>query len=146
MATSKPELERKLFTPEEANATLPLVRAIVRDICELAKDLREREERLSNVPAPSQGALGKAYLEELEQAQTDFEADQEKLLDYVRELNDLGVELKDQNIGLVDFPCMREGRVVYLCWRLGEPEVAFWHEVEAGYAGRQKLPASPKKH
>jgi hypothetical protein len=145
MAGSRPELERKLFTWEEANAALPLVGAIARDICELARDLREREERLSRVQPPPRGALGKAYLEELEQAKADFEREQEKLLEYIRELNELGVELKDHNTGLVDFPCWMDDRVVYLCWRLGEPEVAFWHEIDAGFAGRQRLPARGKK-
>jgi hypothetical protein len=145
MATSRAALERKLFTQQEANAALPLVGAIVRDICELARDLREREERLSRVQPPPRGALGKAYLEELEQAKADFEHEQEKLLEYVRELNELGVELKDHNMGLVDFPCWMDNRVIYLCWRLGEPEVAFWHEIDAGYAGRQRLTGRAKK-
>ena len=54
-----------------------------------------------------------------------------------------GVELKDYFAGLVDFPSRREGRVVYLCWRFGEPAVAYWHELEAGFAGRQKLDGGP---
>ena len=57
------------------------------------------------------------------------------------ELRKLGVELKDHNTGLIDFPCRMGDREVYLCWRLGEPEVGYWHEVNAGFAGRQKLPA-----
>ena len=145
MATSKPELERKLFTVEEANAALPLVKAIVRDIAELARELREREDRLSRLEPSPRGALAKSYQEELEQAKGDFERDQEKLLEYARELNDLGVELKDHNMGLVDFPCWMDDRVVYLCWRLGEPEVAFWHEVDTGYAGRKKLTTRVKR-
>lgn len=56
------------------------------------------------------------------------------------ELNDIGVQLKDYTRGLIDFPCMREGRVVLLCWQLGEKEeIEWWHEVEAGFAGRQPL-------
>jgi hypothetical protein len=56
-----------------------------------------------------------------------------------RELRQLGIELKDHYIGLIDFPCRLNGREVYLCWRLGEADVAFWHELDAGFAGRQKL-------
>ncbi|HMQ04040.1 MAG TPA: DUF2203 domain-containing protein [Pyrinomonadaceae bacterium] len=56
------------------------------------------------------------------------------------EINDLGVQLKDHSQGLVDFPSMRDGRVVLLCWKLGEPEeIAWWHEVDAGFAGRQPI-------
>jgi hypothetical protein len=58
---------------------------------------------------------------------------------YQRELEDLGIQLKDRRLGLVDFPSEMGGRPVLLCWRLGEPEVQFWHEVDAGFAGRQPL-------
>ncbi len=59
--------------------------------------------------------------------------------EYEQELRKLGVELKDYFTGLIDFPCWMDGREVYLCWQLGEPEVAHWHELDAGFAGRQKL-------
>ena len=59
--------------------------------------------------------------------------------EYERELEQLGVELKDYYTGLIDFPCWMDGREVYLCWRLGEPDVAHWHEVTEGFAGRQTL-------
>ena len=58
----------------------------------------------------------------------------------VAEVSDLGVQLKDHSRGLIDFPSMRDGRVVLLCWQLGErDEIEFWHETEAGFAGRQPL-------
>jgi hypothetical protein len=65
--------------------------------------------------------------------------------EYEQELRRLGVELKDYDTGLIDFPCWMNNRAVYLCWRLGEPEVSHWHELEAGFAGRQKLLANPAK-
>jgi hypothetical protein len=68
-----------------------------------------------------------------------MERGQERMRDYEKELRQLGVELKDYFTGLVDFPCLMHGREVYLCWRLGESEVAHWHELEDGFAGRQKL-------
>jgi hypothetical protein len=139
MAAQKPPVKRKYFTVAEANARLPLVRAIVRDIAALAQDLRERHERLSRVQPPARGALGDAYQEELRHAQAEFDREQERIQEYERELRDLGIELKDPYIGLVDFPARMDGREVYLCWRLGEPEVAYWHDLEAGFAGRQKL-------
>jgi hypothetical protein len=61
------------------------------------------------------------------------------LREYVEELRSLNVELKDPFAGLVDFPCWMDEREVYLCWKLDEPEVSHWHEVDAGFAGRQKL-------
>jgi hypothetical protein len=138
MAVTKSRNNKKYFTVAEANATLPLVRAIVRDIARLAHDLRERQVRLAGIQRP-RGALDKAYQEELEQAQTDFERDHERLLEYEQELRRLGIELKDYEAGLVDFPCWMDNREVYLCWRIGEPDVAHWHELKAGFAGRQKL-------
>ena len=140
MATRKPVLEKKHFTAAEANAALPLVRAIVRDITELARDLRERQERLTRAGTPQRGAVSQPYHEEEVPARAEFERDQERLLAFEQELKELGVELKDYFTGLVDFPCLMDDREVYLCWRLGEGEVAYWHELEAGFAGRQRLP------
>lgn len=139
MAAFKPMPGKKYFTVAEANATLPLVRAIVRDICDLARSWRERQERLNRLQPGKRGMLSEAHQEEVLQAYADYERDQERMQEYEQELKRLGVELKDYFTGLIDFPAWRDGREVYLCWRLGEPEVAYWHEVEAGFAGRQKL-------
>jgi hypothetical protein len=141
MAPAKPPPGKKYFSAEQANATLPLVRVIVQDITELARELRDRHERLSRL-RPGQRGRSDAHEEELLQAQADFEKGKERMLDYERELRQLGIELKDYFIGLIDFPCWMNGREVYLCWRLGEPEVAFWHELDAGFAGRKKLGAT----
>ena len=131
---------KKYFNVTEANATLPLLRAILNDVTTLAKDLRERHERLARLQQPSRGRTpADAYREEVEQIQADFERDQERMHEYEQELRGLGVELKDYFTGLIDFPCWMNGREVYLCWRMGEPEVAHWHEIDAGFAGRQKL-------
>src|SRR5262249_33900136 len=73
------------------------------------------------------------------EAEAEFERGRERMEELVGELRQLGVELKDFFAGLVDFPCWMDGREVYLCWKQGEPEVAHWHEVDAGFAGRQKL-------
>jgi hypothetical protein len=139
MAPSKPVTGKKYFTAAQANAALPLVRAIVRDITALARDLRDRHERLARLESTPRESLGEAYKEELQQIQAEFERDQERMREYEAELKGLGVELKDYYTGLVDFPCRMDGREVYLCWRMGEPDVAHWHELDAGFAGRRKL-------
>jgi hypothetical protein len=133
--------KKKYFTAAEANAALPLVRAIVRDITELAHDLRERQERFERLAPRKGGSVSEAYQEEQHVAKAEIERDQERLLGYTQELKELGVELKDYFTGLVDFPCRMDNREVFLCWRLGEAEVAYWHELEAGFAGRQRLKA-----
>ncbi|PWT92094.1 MAG: DUF2203 domain-containing protein [Proteobacteria bacterium] len=140
--TARRRRGKKYFTVAEANAALPLVRAIVRDITALAADLKERQERLARVQVPEHRHMGEAYREELQQVEAESERDQERMHEYVRELHHLGVELKDFVTGLVDFPCWMEGREVYLCWRQGETQVAYWHELDAGFVGRQKLLAN----
>jgi hypothetical protein len=140
MKTKKPVQKKKYFTVAEANAALPLAQAIVRDITTLASDLRERDERLSRLkPDVGRVTLGSAYQEELQQVTAEFERDQERMREYIKELTDLGIELKDFDTGLIDFPCWLDDREVYLCWRLGEPEVAHWHETNAGFAGRRRI-------
>ena len=132
---------RTLFTVASANKALPLVRAIVQDIVDLYRDVREREERLN---ALRRGSTGKPqqddpYSEEVEQIRSELEKDVEKLEGFVEELADLGVEFKDPAMGLVDFPAAINGQEVYLCWKLGETAVEFWHTHEAGFQGRQRL-------
>jgi hypothetical protein len=142
MPPRQDDSEKKVFTVQQANATLPLVRAIVRDVTALAQELRERHQRLGRARAPQGkkvGAPSEAHQEELQQAEADLERGRERMQELERELAALGVELKDYFTGLVDFPAQMHGRNVYLCWRLGEPEVGHWHELEAGFAGRQKL-------
>lgn len=128
---------KKYFTVDEANAMLPLVGSIVRDITELAGDLRQRQERL--VRLQGQYVLDEAHKEEIQELVNEFSRDQDRMQEFEQELGKLGVELKDYFLGLIDFPCRMAGREVYLCWRLGEPEVSHWHELDAGFAGRQKL-------
>ena len=123
MAVKKARPKKKLYTVAEANATLPLIRAIVRDVTELAHSLRERHERLARVEPGERVQMGLAYREELEHVRAELEHDQERMSEYEQELKKLGVELKDYYTGLIDFPCWMDDREVYLCWRLGEREV-----------------------
>lgn len=130
----------KIFTVEEANKMLPLVKAIAADVVELSRDVLDRRQRFEFLKANRSGsASNDPYGDELEQMERDLEKDEEKLMEYVGELRQLGVEPKTLTEGLLDFPAMMDGRIVYLCWKHGEEEVAHWHELEAGFAGRQPL-------
>jgi hypothetical protein len=129
---------KKMFTPAQANSTLPLVRQIVQDIADLAQQLRGKHERQGRL-LERFGESNAAHRDEIEQLETEMEQGQERMEELENELTQLGVLLKDYFTGLVDFPCWMDGREVYLCWRLGEPEVGHWHEIDAGFAGRQKL-------
>ncbi len=79
------------------------------------------------------------YSEEVQQIEEELEKDIERLEEFANELEDLGVELKDPVQGLIDFRSLMDGREVYLCWKLGEDEITHWHELNAGFQGRQSL-------
>jgi hypothetical protein len=136
--------KKKYYTVDQANATLPLLRQILRDVTELAHSLNERNELIKRMQQDA-GQLTPAHNEEIQTMLADFERDQEKMHEFEDELRRLNVELKDYFTGLVDFRCMMDDREVYLCWRLGEPQVAHWHELDSGFSGRRKLePADPE--
>ena len=124
----------KIFTLQEANALLPNVRTIVTKIQRAHRKVaRFRDEAKKAAEAAEQGgggiADGVAYAAVLTE-----------LTMQLSELEALGVQLKDFERGLVDFPSLREGRVVLLCWQLGEgDELEWWHDVDAGFAGRTPL-------
>jgi hypothetical protein len=145
MAPAKPAKpkSKRYFSVEDANRALPLVRRIVTDIVGQWEIVSDLEQRLSIVAhrAPKQ-RIGDLYDEEVAHSQGELDAERAKLEAYIEELKELGVELKGFD-GLCDFPSLRDGREVYLCWRLGEPDVAFWHELHSGFAGRQPIQARP---
>ena len=114
----------KLFTVEQANAALPLVRAITADLVRLSREVIERRERLALLAARHVGHAKDPYAEELAQIEEELDKDSQQLQAYVEELRELGVEPKSGPEGLVDFPAMIDDRLVYLCWKLGEPRSA----------------------
>ncbi len=131
----------KFFTVEQANAALPLVRAITADMVGLSREIIERRERLASLKGNRPRQASDPYQQELLQIEDELSKDTDRLREYIDELRALGVEPKNGPEGLVDFPAFFEGRPAYLCWKLGEPEVLFWHDLEAGFAGRQPLTA-----
>ena len=143
MASSRPVgANRKYFTVEEANRALPLVKMIVTDIVRQFRTVNELRQRLSPVRARDRrAAAADPYSEEVAQSEAEMELEEQRRRALIEELVQLGVELKGPD-GLCDFPSLRDGREVYLCWRLGEPEVSHWHELDAGFAGRQPLTAA----
>jgi hypothetical protein len=126
----------KLFTLEQANRTLPLVRRIVEDIVRTYGRWQERVREFEVVA----GRLRADGIDEhAETLQNEAQALAAEITNFVSELEALGVQFKGFDLGLVDFPSEMNGRVVHLCWRLGEPTIQHWHEVGAGFAGRQPL-------
>ncbi len=132
----------KHFTIQEANASLPLVRAIVKDLMELAREVVQRRDRLSSLPTRSACGPNDPYREELLQIAEELDKDSRRLREYVEELLELGVKPRSITQGLVDFPAILEGRPVYLCWKLGEPEVLHWYDRDASFGDRRRLKAA----
>ena len=134
------QMGKKYFTVESANKMLPLVRSIATDIVEKFRELSVLHGRLEILQGSRREALTQAHREEVEEVEKEFEKKKAELKSLAEELNNLNVELKGPD-GLVDFPAIMDDREVYLCWKVGEPEVMFWHECDAGFSGRQHLPA-----
>ena len=126
----------RYFTLEEATALLPRLRAEIGALREGARELGARRGRLDALKALPKLNGHRAEADALEQRVGELLG---ALRVRLHALADLGVEVKDLDEGLVDFPSWREGRVVYLCWRVDEERIAFWHELEAGVRGRQPL-------
>lgn len=125
----------QLYTVDRANRTLPLVRRIVEDIVREQERWQGAIARLDLLMATSTDTLDlrvAALEKEVQTIARDIDA-------FQAELEALDIQLKDRRLGLVDFPTELDGRRVLLCWRLGEPSVQFWHDEDAGYAGRQPL-------
>jgi len=126
-ASRPPQPGKKYFTVEEANRALPYVARVTDDIARHYRsviDLRRQvEEAEDNADAPRR----------------EYEKAMDQLNDLIDELQQVGVELKDFEQGLIDFPAVYQDREVYLCWKRGEDKIVAWHEIDAGYSGRQDV-------
>lgn len=122
----------KIFTLSEANETLNTIRPFMDEIQAIRRKILASQPEAWTAIERSMGNGGNRTLSRMVR---DFE----RLDALVHRILEAGVLIKDINIGLLDFPALREGREVYLCWQHGEGEIAFWHEVDAGYAGRQPI-------
>jgi hypothetical protein len=127
----------RTFTPAEANSALPTVRPLVERMVAARSRLRELESEQREVVQIIAGngsgyAVGEARSDE-------FSAAAAELHETVEQLTKLGVQVKDADSGLVDFPAVRNGEDVLLCWRAGEEAVEWWHDLEEGYAGRKPI-------
>jgi hypothetical protein len=124
----------KIFSVEEANSLLPDVRAIVEAIQRAHGALQKFRGAATAAAAGAENGGGGMV------GGSKYAARLTELSLRVNELETLGVQLKDYSRGLIDFPSLRDGRVVLLCWQLGEGDsLEWWHDVEAGFAGRQPL-------
>jgi hypothetical protein len=126
------------FTREEAESLLPRVRALLLELRDLHEQVEPVQEQVAELTARMRGN-GHAQQGQMAELRRRAQALGSEVEERVRQLTDWGVLVKDLAMGLVDFPSQREGREVYLCWRLDEPRITWWHYPEDGFAGRQPL-------
>ena len=122
----------KYFTLQEANEVLNAIRPLLDEIQTVRKEILARKPEVWPVVERAAGNGGSQQASKLVR---EFE----RLEAFVRQVQDTGALFKDINLGLLDFPALKDGREVYLCWKYGEDDIAFWHEIEAGYEGRKPI-------
>jgi hypothetical protein len=130
----------KTFTLDEAQSLLPVLESLLKRALE-SKLLAERvEEELQNL-AQRVAATGGMRVDvgAVSRQRAEVEAHAQRVRESIAEIDSIGVQVKDLDAGLLDFPCTVDGQVVLLCWRLGETAIEHWHTVESGFQGRKPL-------
>jgi hypothetical protein len=125
--------QEHLFTPQEAAKLLPDLKPRLRDLMErkkLIESLKTEVERYNLIGTRTTEGQEKARL---------LDTLAEDMMSRITELEDLGVQVRDIDFGLVDFPAERFGERVFLCWRYGEPDIGYWHKPDEGFGGRKAL-------
>ncbi len=132
-------MAERSFTPSEANSALEEVRPVAERLVALRARMRELEREQGELVTAIGGNGGGYAATDLNAAQSELSGLAEAAIACVERLEELGVTLKDLDLGLLDFPAEREGEDVLLCWHVGEDSVAFWHGLDEGYAGRKPI-------
>ena len=127
------------FTPEEANALLPRVRRVVEEMVSERRALADAQSRQEELESRIRGNGGSIDPGAVRGLEAEVLRHAEGVARCIRRIHGLGAQVKDVDSGLIDFPALRGGEVVLLCWQLGEDEIAYWHRVEDGFAGRRPL-------
>ncbi|KAF0244081.1 MAG: hypothetical protein FD180_2846 [Planctomycetota bacterium] len=139
MATSSQGADVKLFTREEADKTLPLVRVIVRDIVTDYDVYTKKQQELNAITARMAAKPTKDDLRFQQTLEDEVGVVKKRIAEAAMELEKLGIEIKDCQLGLVDFPAKVSGDIAYLCWKFDEAKIAFWHGLSEGFTGRKPL-------
>ncbi len=127
----------RIFTVAEAERTLPLVRRIVSDLLAAYPVWRQAVEEYELLAGAARAQPGETPA--LRSSRETITREAERINGFLQELEQIGCVFKGFEAGLVDFYALREDRLVFLCWRLGEDHITHWHEVDAGFAGRQPI-------
>ncbi|MCX6022079.1 MAG: DUF2203 domain-containing protein [Chloroflexi bacterium] len=135
-------MQPRHFTPEQVNRLIPRLEELLAELRDARRELIAQERQFGRVMGQKAEGNGFHIEQENQAASLKSETDDSisRFRGLVQAVSDLGAEVKDPETGLVDFLGLLEGREVYLCWRLGEPECAWWHDLDTGFGGRQPLP------
>jgi len=133
-------MANRTFTLEEAQSLLPVLESLLRAAIS-AKKLMEEVEAEQQALAHRVFLNGGTYLDVVPLARRKAERvkAEQRARDALAEIDSIGVQVKDLNLGLLDFPCEVDGKIVLLCWKLGEKSIAHWHGTEEGFAGRKPI-------
>ena len=127
----------KIFTLDEATTLIPRLRAILEEV-------REEWSRIKSLNPQIQKARDQVQSDGYSPYGVEYIETVTHLMLLLQQVKEMGVLLKDVDKGLCDFPYMRNGRVVYLCWHLGEQTIEYWHDIEAGFTGREPLDSTDR--
>jgi hypothetical protein len=133
----------KFFTPDEANALLPRIEPLMRRLQARRQELRQRGQALDEFRARASRDGGIMPGSDVSQAREESAQLLAEIREGVQQIESWGGVVKDLDQGLVDFPARRKGEQVFLCWRLGEEEIRYWHGLQEGFAGRRPLQDDP---
>jgi hypothetical protein len=128
-----------MFTPAEANSALTEVRPVAERLVAVRKRMRELERTQRDLVTAIGGNGGGYAAGDLNEAQTELVGLADAAVACVDKLDELGVQIKDLDTGLLDFPALRDGTEVELCWQVGEEAVEHWHGLGEGFAGRKPI-------
>jgi hypothetical protein len=130
----------RVFTPEEANEALAEVRPLAERMVQARRSLAAAARRQRELVIRIAGNGGDLSPGEVRDAAAAVEREVAAIAECVAALEAAGVQVKDMDEGLVDFPARHAGRDILLCWKVGEPAVSYWHGLDEGFAGRKPLP------
>ena len=129
----------RTYTPAEANAALAELRPVAEQMVVHRRALTEAQRRQAELVVTIAGNGGDLGPSDLSEAAEAIQREADGINDCLRVLDEAGVQVKSLEEGLLDFPSERNGEAVFLCWKVGEERVAFWHGVDEGFAGRKPL-------
>jgi hypothetical protein len=130
----------KTFTLDEAQAMLPLVESLLKRALESKSAAEAVEEQLGGLQQRIAAAGGmRVDVSQVAKLRAEAEVEMRRLRETLTEIDEIGVQVKDLDAGLLDFPCRLDDEIVLLCWRLGETTIEHWHTMEAGFQGRQPV-------